>query len=89
MGVNFDIINGCFELIGGFIYILNIKAIIKDKRVEGVSLLPAFFFSSWGIWNLLYYPSLEQWFSFIGAIGLVIANTTWLILALYYNKGKM
>lgn len=84
--MNFDIVNGCFELMGGFLYILNIKAILKDKVVHGVSLLPAFFFSSWGIWNLFYYPSLEQWYSFIGGVFLVTFNTTWLVLALYYSK---
>lgn len=86
MGVAFDIINGSFELLGGIIYILNIRVILKDKVVNGVSLIPSFFFSSWGIWNLFYYPSLEQWYSFIGAVFLVISNTTWLGLALYYRR---
>lgn len=87
--MNFDLINGCFELVGGFLYVLNIRAILRDKVVHGVSLLPAFFFSTWGIWNLFYYPSLEQWYSFTGGVFLVTFNTIWLILALYYSrKGK-
>jgi chromosome segregation ATPase len=42
-------------------------------------------FTMWGVWNLWYYPSLEQTWSYYGAIGIVSANTVWVLLALYYN----
>ncbi len=81
-----DIINGTFELFGGLLYLLNIKILLKDKKVQGISLLPTVFFTSWGLWNLFYYPSLEPWFSFFGGIVLVLVNAIWLFLALYYNR---
>lgn len=35
------------------------------------------FFTAWGFWNLHYYPSLEQWFSFYAGIVLVLGNLCW------------
>jgi len=55
--MNIDIINGSFELFGGILYLLNIKALYISKKVEGISLLPTVFFTSWGLWNLFYYPA--------------------------------
>ena len=81
-----DIFNGLFELFGGLLYILNIKILLRDKVVQGISLLPTVFFTSWGLWNLFYYPHLEQWFSFFGGIVLVLTNAVWLVLALYYKR---
>ena len=81
-----DIINGTFELVGGLLYLLNIKILIKDKKIQGISLLPTLFFTSWGLWNLFYYPHLDQWFSFFGCIVLVTVNAVWLALAYYYSK---
>jgi len=81
-----DLFNGLFELFGGILYLLNIKILLRDKKVQGISLLPTVFFTSWGLWNLFYYPSLDQWFSFFGGIVLVLVNAIWLLLALYYTR---
>ena len=84
--MNPDMINGLFELFGGLLYILNIRLLLIHKQVQGVSLIPTVFFTSWGIWNLFYYPSLDQWYSFYGGVFLVTVNAIWLFLALYYSK---
>lgn len=81
-----DLFNGLFELFGGILYMLNIKILLRDKKVQGISLLPTVFFTSWGFWNLFYYPSLDQWFSFFGGVVLVLVNAIWLSLAFYYRK---
>ena len=44
------------------------------------------FFTSWGVWNLYYYPTLHQWASFVGGIFLVLGNGTWVIMAAYYER---
>ena len=80
-----DLFNGLFELVGGVLIWLHTKVLLKDKCVRGVSLLPFFFFTSWGFWNLYYYPSLDQWWSFYGGLFVVVANATWTVLALYYK----
>lgn len=79
-----DIINGSFELAGAFIQWIQVRQILKDKEVKGVHWLPIMFFSSWGLWNLYYYPSLEQYFSFLGGLLLTTANTVWLVLIIKY-----
>lgn len=80
-----DLINGSFELISGIISLINIKQLIKDKTLKGISWIPTFFFTLWGMWNLYYYPSLGQTLSFIGGLGIFITNAIWLILVLYYK----
>ena len=80
-----DLFNGLFELFGGFLYILNIRILLREKVVHGISLVPTAFFTSWGFWNLFYYSNLDQWFSFAGGILLVLTNGFWLYLALKYR----
>lgn len=83
-----DIINAIFECSGGFFVFLSILQLIKDKRVAGVSPWCVGFFMSWGYWNMYYYPSLDQFWSGIGAIGVAITNTIWLYLLLYYWRNE-
>ena len=77
-----DLVNGAFELTGGAVCWLNVRRLLRDRKLAGVDWRVSGFFSAWGFWNLLYYPSLHQWASFAGGIALVIANTTWVVLAL-------
>jgi hypothetical protein len=74
-----DIINGSFELGGALVNWLNVKQIFKDKEVKGVHWAPFVFFTTWGFWNLFYYPHLEQVFSFVAGMMLVAVNTTYII----------
>lgn len=84
-----DIINGCFELFGGFIICLSIRDVLKKQQVAGVSLMHIAFFNAWGLWNVFYYPHIGQWASFIGGIGVLIANTVWLSLCIYYCRAEI
>jgi len=80
-----DAINGAFELCAGFFVLKHCAVLYKDKLVRGVSLLAAFFFTSWGFWNLFYYPHLEQWLSFYGGLLIVLANSLWVGMMIYYK----
>lgn len=82
----FDLINGAFELTGGVVCWLNVLRLLRDRSVRGVDWRVSAFFFAWGIWNLAYYPTLHQWASFAGGVALVIANTTWVVLALRLIK---
>lgn len=81
-----DLINGVFEVGGGFFLLMNVRQMYRDKEVKGVHILPTVFFASWGYWNLFYYSNLSQWFSFFGGIFLVCVNTWWLYLMWYYSN---
>jgi len=81
-----DMINAAFEF-GGFLALMpSIMAIMRDKRVHGMSLLTPLFFTSWGWWNLFYYPSLDQFWSAIAAGLLASTNSVYLALLFKYRR---
>ena len=80
-----DIINGLFELLGAFILLLNVRRLYQDKVLRGVHWGPAAFFTAWGLWNLFYYPHLDQWFSFAGGVCIVTVNAIWIGQVVYYK----
>ncbi len=83
-----DLLNAIFELGGGVILWINVYRLIKDKSIKGVSIISFAFFAFWGYWNLYYYPHLNQILSFLGGLIVVSANTTWVILAVYYTRKR-
>ena len=85
-----DFTNGSFEAIGAWGAWMNARRLYKDKQIKGVYWPLYFFYTLWGFFNLLYYPSLHQWFSTIAGAILVLGNLTWVILAvrLWYGNRK-
>lgn len=84
-----DVINGLFEMLGGIFVLNHCRTVIKDKAVAGVSIVSTIFFTLWGVWNLYYYPSLDQWWSFLGGLMIVGSNTLWVLLMFRYRKPKI
>lgn len=80
-----DLINGSFEFIGALAVVNNIRVLYNDKAIKGFSVLSSVFFLSWGYWNLVFYPHLNQWLSFVGGCCLAICNTIWIIMMGYYK----
>ena len=80
-----DLINGIFELLGGAFILNHCRVLYQDKLVKGVSALSTTFFTAWGVWNLYYYPHLDQWWSFAGGLVIVAANALWIGLMIYYQ----
>ena len=83
-----DFVNGIFELGGGILLIQNCRTLYRDKIVKGVSVPVTAFFAAWGVWNLYYYPSLDQWASFAGGLVIVSANIVWVVMAVYYARSR-
>jgi len=83
-----DLINGTFEFAGGFMLLTNVWQIFKDKVLKGYNPLSTVFFTSWGMWNLFYYPHLGQWYSFAGGVFIVSVNTFWLGQIIYYRRNR-
>jgi len=81
-----DFVNAVFEFGGSLFVVNNIRVVLKDRMVKGVSVVSVAFFAVWGIWNLFYYPYLQQWWSFYGGVAIVVTNIVWIHLMLYYRK---
>ncbi len=80
-----DVVNGLFEFSGSLMLWANVRALYRDKVFKGVSMVPTAFFTAWGFWNLFYYPSLGQWWSFYGGCSIVTANFVWLAQMAWYS----
>lgn len=78
--MNADLVNGAFEFAAGLMMANNCRVLLRDRAVAGVSIASMAFFSAWGIWNLWYYPSLGQTWSFIGGLFVVTANVAYVAL---------
>ena len=81
-----DIVNGAFEVAGGLAVVQNCRRLTRDKQVRGIDWRVTGFFTVWGLWNLYFYPSLHQWFSFAGGVVIVLGNFWWLSLAVRYRR---
>lgn len=81
-----DQFNGLFEFGGGLMILKSVFLLHQQKMVRGVSKLPVFFFTSWGFYNLFYYPHLGQWWSFSGGCVIVTVNAIWLAQIVYYRN---
>jgi hypothetical protein len=81
-----DLLNAGFECFSAVVSSLNIRAILQDKKVQGISVWPTIGFTSWGLFNLYYYPYLNQWYSAVAAMGMVVVNSTWLYLVWKFRK---
>lgn len=72
-----DQVNGAFEALASVMILNHTRALWKSRQAHGVSFLSSLFFTSWGFWNIWYYPHLEQLFSFYAGIAVVSANVFW------------
>jgi len=73
-----DIMNALFELFGAFAVLPSILEAHRTKRIMGVSIITSLFFTSWGLWNIFYYPSLTQTWSGYAAILMTATNAFYL-----------
>ncbi len=83
-----DVVNGIFEATGAFFVWGNAWKLHQDREIKGVYWPSWIFFSSWGIWNLYYYPSLSQWWSFVGGALLVTGNLAWVTQAALLSRKR-
>ena len=83
-----DTINGLFEFCGAYFVWRNVVSLYRDKVVKGIYWPTVAFFAAWGIWNLVYYPILGQYISFVCGIFLCTGNLYWIGLMLYYRRQR-
>lgn len=80
-----DQINGLFEVAGSVAIWKNSYTLAKDRKVHGVHPVAMSFFVVWSIWNLFYYPSLDQWWSFAGGVAMLAALGVWISQMIYWR----
>ena len=80
-----DVINGMYEFCGSLMLLRNVLLTYRAKQVKGVSIIATAYFMSWGVFNVFYYPSLGQHWSFLGGLCIAAVNAVWLGQILYYN----
>lgn len=80
-----DLINGLFEIFGAFAVLDHCRVLRGTQSWSGISLKATAFFFTWGLWNLFYYPHLDQWWSFLAGALLALANSYWLFLLWKYK----
>ena len=76
-----DIINGAFECFGAYAAWRNAYQLHRDREISGVYWPVYAFYFCWGVWNLLYYPSLGQWVSTVAGAVLALGNLAWVVMA--------
>ena len=81
-----DFVNGSFELFAGGFVLLSVRKTLATRSSGGASWVTVAFFSSWGWWNLFYYPHLGQPWSTIGAIFVCAANCAWAALLWKFRR---
>jgi hypothetical protein len=81
-----DQINALLIFIGSLMVFKSCYIVYRDKVVRGVSLLANLYFTSWGMWNIYYFPHLHQFWSFSAEMCICTANILWLFLMLYYKQ---
>lgn len=86
--MNVDIVNGLFETGGAFFTWMNAWKLHKDKEIRGVYWPITAFFAAWGLWNLVYYRALEQYFSWYAGMLLVVGNIAWVAQAVWFRRKK-
>lgn len=81
-----DLINGLFELAGAVATGYNLVVLLRHKQVRGFAPWAYVYFTTWGAWNIYYYPHLHQFISLAGTICITISNCLYTGFALYYVR---
>lgn len=81
-----DKINAGLESIGALCRLWDCICLWEDRCYRGGSIKSAFFFLMWGVFNLFFYPSFGQHWSFWGAVAMTSMNGAWIVLALKFRN---
>lgn len=81
-----DLVNGLFELGGAAVIASQIVVVLRDQRVEGVRWWMPFFFWCWTVWNIPYYASLGQWWSWAAAWLVVATHSVYAGLLWWFRR---
>ncbi|XAI95940.1 hypothetical protein [Microcystis phage Mwe-JY26] len=81
-----DIINAGFQLLAAFLIAMHCRAVWKARDVAGVSIFATFCFALWGVWNVYYFATLGQVWSYYAAYACAAAHAAYMSLLLTFRR---
>lgn len=81
-----DLVNGIFGVLGGLFIALSIAKLYQEKTVRGVSIVYVAFFTTWSWYQVYFFTTVNFWWSWAGAVGMMTANAIWLCQMVYYSR---
>jgi len=85
---NPDVINFYFQIITSGFILNNCRILFYAKTSQSISIVSSVYFFLISIFSLYYYTTLEQIYSTLGAIWLMLCNFIYLLLILTFRCSK-
>lgn len=80
-----DFLNAVFEGAAVIVAIINIRKILKDKCIHGITVISQVFYLIWAFWNVFFYFSYDTMFSFVAAALIALTYVVWMGLIIRYK----
>lgn len=82
-----DFTSAAFTVGAALFLLLNIRQMLVDRSLKGVSVYTIAYFTAWGYWGIfLFYAMPNMVLTFVASVILAIAYSVWLGLAIYYKR---
>ena len=82
-----DMMTAAFTIGAALFLLLNIRQLLVDKAVKGVSVYTIAYFTVWGYWGIyLFYAMPGMAWTLAASVILAIAYSVWFVLAIYYKR---
>lgn len=83
-----DMVNAGFEFGAGLAVLAHCERLYEDKEARGLSIPAVVFFTLWGLWNIFYYPHLDQPWSFYGGLYVTAINALYVSMLVSYSRHR-
>jgi hypothetical protein len=80
-----DIANSMLELVSVFVMCLNVRRLIIDKQLKGISIWSSFYGYAWALWYNYFCFASGQLYSATAGCVFSAVQTVWVIILLYYK----
>lgn len=80
-----DDITGMFQFGASIFILMNIRSLIKSKRMLGISIFTIIFYNIWDLWGIYMFYRIGNTVSMWTAIVISCVYVTWSLLVFYYN----
>lgn len=86
MDLNPDYTQAAWEAGSALLQLLNVRAVRRAKKIEGIHWLPTAYYFFWGVYNIWFYVALALPWAFYASLGITAVNLTWLAHVWYYKN---